>query len=180
MNVLIVSPLFPPDASLSARYTKELGVRLSQSNQVSILHFGVLPESIKNVSFTSISKKSSLWLRAIKMTYVMYRASKDADVILLQNGPSVELPTLLISYLRKKKIICFYSDAKSKQRVTTSRWQRKVHVMLSKRCSECIAISNIADYVSPMIHPLKEAPESELRAFEESWSQHLDVINHAF
>ncbi len=179
MNVLIVSPLFPPDVSPSAKYTKELCGRLVQTHHVTMLHFGALPERVPNVLFVSLSKKVGLVLRTLRMTTALYQQSKQADVILLQNGPSIELPALLVSLIARKTFICVVSDQPARNRSSESVLQKKIHTLLARRCTRCVEVLDLPGLIHPMIHPLQVHPTHQLEHYEQSWKQHLQIVEQS-
>ena len=176
MRTLIVTPLFPPDISLSAKYTKELAVRLSSSDEVTVLHFGKLPEQVQGVSFISISKKLLLLPRIWNMFWAIAAQAKKADVVLLQNGPSVELPALLASFLIKRKIIYIISDSVAKQKISASLSQKIICSTLQKRALGEITIENTNDLITPIKHPLVETDPSSVQRLENNWKKHLETI----
>lgn len=98
MRILIVTPLYPPDIAGHAPYVKELAVRLSSEHDVTVLAYNHLPEQVSNVTIIPIEKSARLVMRLSRFTSALYKCARRADIIYVQNGPSVEFPVYLASH----------------------------------------------------------------------------------
>jgi hypothetical protein len=176
MNILIVTPLFPPDTATSAKYVKELATRLKANHFVTVLHFGRLPENIEEVRFVSISKKLSVLRRIGRMTLAIIKNMKQADVVLVQNGPSVELPTLLASFLHKKKIVYMISDHAACEKSCQSTLQNIVIQVLTKRAHARLAVETISALIPATQHPLEPVNDDTRTQYEAVWKSHLNYL----
>lgn len=174
MKILIVTPLFPPDTAPAAVYTKELASHLAQ-HEVHILLYGNLPEAVPNCSVTTVSKKASSIVRLIHMTRALLKEAKNADVLLVQNGASVELPVFLFTLLAKKPIIFMESDGPALERTYKSILSSWV---LSKLHQRATVFSRTTEYPwptpKPIIHPL--LPYPEMQTYSHSWKAHLEKV----
>ncbi len=176
MRILIVTPLFPPDTAPAALYAKELASHLTQ-HQVHILLYGHLPESVPNCSVTTVSKKASAFVRLLHMTRAVFQEAKKADVLLVQNGASVELPVFLFTLLRKKPIVFMESDIPALERTQTSKLNSFVHKQISANATVFShRTENPWPTTKPIIHPLLPYPETEMQSYAQSWRAHLEKL----
>ena len=181
MKLLIVTPLFPPDTTDSAKHVKELSARLSKDG-VTVLLYGHLPEKSPTINYVCVDKRQSLLDRVFKFTQSFIQESKQANAIILQNGPSVELPALLASLFTKAPIIFMLSDTPALLR-TKKHWPAKIiHSLLRQRCAHILDKKNISSWPppKPIIHPLKAYPESAMKEFEKKWNEYLTLIRQLF
>ena len=182
MKLVIATPLYPPDTAPSASYVKELSARLSPSHQVSIVLYGHLPEYVAGVRYVCSDKRHTLPRRLWRFLRGLQAAVADADVLIVENGPSVELPALLISYLTKVRIVFIASDEPAYERAQMHWLSRGILNGLEHRADavfkpgawQCAPPLN-----RPEIHPLLPRPTDELAAYEERWQAHLTELEAA-
>lgn len=93
MNVLLVTPLYPPDIGGPATYTKLLADELPKSGvMVEVLSFGTvrhLPQGVRHVVF--------FWK--------VLRRGRDADVIFAQDPLGIGLPSAVAALILRKKFL---------------------------------------------------------------------------
>lgn len=180
MHILIVSSLFPPDIAPTAKYVKLLAGNLSKPHKVSVLHFGHLPEQIKHVSCTSVSKGRSVLTRSFIMCRALIKESRQADVVLLQNGPSVELPALLAGLFLRRKTIYMISDQSAHARTKQHAFKKIIQQLVQKICMQTIYIDDLRPLLQPIMHPLEDIPEQTLHEHKEIWQAHSAQLEALF
>ncbi len=116
MRLLIATPLYPPDLEALAIYTKELATRLAQDHTVRLVTYGTIPETIRNVEITAVSKQLPIAVRLVKYTLELWKQSADLDFLYVADGASVGLPALLIGKLRSIPVIRFFLDDEARVR----------------------------------------------------------------
>ncbi|MCA9355294.1 hypothetical protein KC865_01955 [Candidatus Kaiserbacteria bacterium] len=176
MRIAILTPLFPPDTTYSAEYTKELAFRLSIKHDVTIVLYGHLPEKINSVHMECVDKRLSPIARAISFLRALQKIPPKQELILIQNGPSVELPTLIKFFFRKIPIILMESDKPALKRTRSNLFQRFIHGILEKKAVYVFAEKDPWPTEKPVIHPLKESPQIALGIWEMSWQRHLNEL----
>jgi hypothetical protein len=175
MRIALVSPLFPPDNTESAQYVKSLCTHLS-GHQVDLFVYTHIPESVENVTVFAVRKRNPLPLRLIQFTYTLMRHAAKSDVLLVQNGPSVELPALLVSYISRTPIILTMSD----RRATLSKLPLyiRLHSMLKKRAVAVFA-DNLETHMPPHrpeILPFEPYPEEKFQEYTDAWQNHMKTL----
>ncbi len=187
-NILIVTPLLPPDVMMPSSYVKELAGRLSKTHNVTVLAYNHHPETIAGADIISVEKRYLLPLRLIKFTYKLLRQISKTDFILLQNGVSTELPTLLASFVSRKPILLHISDLKANQKMPRTIIHKAIHTILKKRttvtlttqpnCPNCVYVDNPIS--RPEIHPLEDFPEKDMAEYELYWKKNLATFEALF
>ncbi len=167
MNILITSALFPPDVADPAPYLKELSGRLATEHSVAVLAYGSIPEAVDQVKISTVPKKIPGLIRALVFTFLMFKESLSADVILIQNAPSTELPLIFIGLPFRSKLFLQLSD----QKIVYTGWRKMIHTVARK------VAGNYIDITLPLTCPEK-LPFSELSSraisdYENSWDKHL-------
>ena len=176
MNVVLVSPLYPPDTEAPAPYIKELASRIRDEHKVTILTYGEHPEEISGVRIVAISKKCSLPRRLMTFTRALVRLGKDADVVFLENGPSVELPALIARMFGTKHFILHTGDPRAALRSSENKALHFLRTLVAGGATYTLSYSPLP---RPEIFPLESYPEEALRTYEESWRSHLgDLKKH--
>jgi hypothetical protein len=175
MRLTFVTPLFPPDVHAVALYHKALTGELAKTHTTTALVYGKYPESVNRVTFVAIDKQEHKRARVFKMLLALLSARSITDVYLITNGPSTELPALILSFLTNKPIVLVESDA-----VTYTKLSRFVHGRLQKRVKKVLAISSeITNLTKPEIHPLLPYPTEAIALYEEKWREHLKSISES-
>ena len=139
--------------------------------------YGKLPERVAGVRIVAVPKSRTLPLRLLEYTYTLLKAVRRADIVYAQNGASVELPLLLVSFFTATPIILCFGDAAAHARTKTHTLLRFIERMTSMR-----AKSLVYDMPPPrpIILPLRPRPEQELLACEMAWKDHLSTLERLF
>lgn len=180
MNVVIGTALFPPDTEASAHYVKELARRLADTHAVTVIAYGRIPESVPNATVIAVDKRAPLPLRLIRFGIVLWRAVKNADVLIMENGPSVELPASIVTYAVKKPLIIHRGDRAARERAA-----QYTPLRMIERIAARSATATITDMPLPRPEtvPFTPRPEAARAAYEVSWREHIThlttVLEHA-
>lgn len=171
MKILILSPLFPPDVGAPAPYAKELMSRL-KAHSVSALIYGYLPESVDGVSIAAIDKRTWLVRRLVTYTKALAQASKEADLIVVNNAPSVELPVFLVSLFRKNTIVLCESDPLA-LKASKKGFYKLLHTLIIRRAKKIIILPEETVYLTPERLPFTNVADLASVAQNEWWDTHL-------
>ncbi len=172
MRLSFVTPLFPPDVHAVALYHKALVGELAKTHNTTALIYGKYPEAVERVTFVAIDKQEHKRARVIKMLLALLKARSTTDVYLITNGPSTELPALVLSYLTRKPIILLQSDW-----IMYSRFNGFFSNRLIKRIEHTINVMVISDLIKPEIHPLLPYPTEAITRYEKEWDEHTSAIS---
>ncbi len=174
MEITIITPLFPPDVSTPAVYAKTLTERLATRPGVilRLIHYGELPEAVPGVSIVSVPGRTLLPLRILSCLIAIWRA-RTSDLFIVLNGPSVELPFLLISSLVGKRCLYLQNDQEA--------LSRPGFILESLRENmRRIAVTTITPPLSvldkPILHPLRPESNDARRAYEAAVTDHITTI----
>ena len=176
MKIVIATPLYPPDIAEPAPYVKELVKRLVSAHDVTIVAYGNLPEKVDDVAVVPISKRQPLLTRLFLYTIALMRAVRTADILIAENGASVELPAGIISLFSHKPLILHIGDRAAADRARTSSM-----LSLIMRFTEGRARAVVTDVplVRPEILPFEPRPDAKLAAYEASWKEHIVILENA-
>ncbi|MDC1205444.1 hypothetical protein N8083_01190 [Candidatus Pacebacteria bacterium] len=167
MKILIASALFPPDIAVPAPYIKELATRLSKKHTVTVLTYGEIPEQIPHVHIATVSKRLPALYRISKLTSLLIKKAKKVDHILIQNGASTELPSVVVGFFYKKKIFLQLSD----QKIKYKGWRKILHQLACAKSKHVIRIK--APLQRPETLPFDDMPDEAFSNYETSWQDHL-------
>lgn len=173
MRIVIATPLYPPDTAPQAVYVKELARRLSKEHSVTIVAYGSYPEEVPGVTIIAISKRQPKLLRILAFTRALYRATRAADMLYAENGPSVELPVGLLTLMPHPRLVVHMGDTDAFARTEISLPHGQLLKGMTRRA---VHVETSSPLVRPEILPFKERPVSELTAYETSWEHHLSLI----
>ncbi len=188
MKVVVATPLYPPDIAEPAPYVKELARRLSKEPESSktggqsqtklvIVTYGSLPEKIDGVDIITVNKNQPLLVRLLMYTFTLLKAVREADVIYMQNGASVELPTVIASYLTMEPLVVHMSDQRAHEHARQSTFYRAIEHLATSRAHTIITDMPLT---KPEVLPFKTTPPHELEAYEASWDTHIRTLKDTF
>lgn len=199
MKILLVTPLYPPDIAGSAPYVKELAKRLSRECTVTVLAYGHIPEAVEGVRLRSVEKSVSLPARLVRFARALREELRDTDAVLVENGPSVELPLFLAHFGHRKKIVFHLYDETALGHAAASRWYRillRLGMLSAGRVlthrNESVHTARITGKDSgkevdaerpaqrPEILPFSPFPKEALSAYETSWERHVGELAQIF
>ena len=172
MKIALATPLYPPDVAEPALFSKELARRLSQRHTVTVLAYGSLPESILGVTVQSVRKQLPIPIRLLFFTYHLWRMSRNHDSLVIENGPSTELPAVLALAFTRKNIVLHMGDAKARTRTKQSKLLTMVHNRLRRQSK----VLDLTPLPRPEILPLDSYPTEAFAAYERSWEEFMDSL----
>ncbi|MBI4692189.1 MAG: glycosyltransferase family 4 protein [Candidatus Terrybacteria bacterium] len=125
MKIVIATPLYPPEIAEPAPYVKELAERLSGEHEIIIVAYASTSEKIKDTKLITIDKRRPLFIRLIKYLIEIFKASRNADVIYIQNSLAVGLPAIIAGFLQKVPVAIRFTEDEA--------WKRAVYARLTKK-----------------------------------------------
>jgi hypothetical protein len=177
MRILLVTPLYPPDVAEPAPYVKEVATRLSSAHTVTVLAYGRRPEVVPGVSFKMVSKQRALPIRLIAYTWQLLKAARGADIVYAQNGPSVELPLVIVSHLTKTPYVIRLGDLRAHEHAMHHPFRKRIEYAALSR-ARSIVTDNVPTRLE--ILPYEEFPKEALATFEAAWQQHIRKLEDRF
>ena len=129
MKIVIATPIYPPEIGGPATYTKELCRHISKNYDVTVVAYTDSYEAFPNTKLVSVSKHRSLPVRLIKYFLAVWKVSRNADLIYVQNAMAAGLPVALVSILRGIPFILKFVGDEAWERATQ-------HHLTEKRLEE--------------------------------------------
>ncbi len=196
MRILLVTPLYPPDIAEPAPYVKELSRRLSETDRVTILAYNHIPELVEGVTIVPIEKRAPGIIRILRFTFALLELSKSNDVLIVQNGVSVELPLLISRMIRKVPTLFRIGDTAALKYTERSWFKRAIFSRVVEQVEYILVHDTATDTLiqsyaprthtptvvtnappcRPEVLPFAPYPEDDLNAFSTAWTNHRDVI----
>ncbi len=105
MKIVIATPLYPPEIETLANYVKELAVRLKAEHEITIVAYASTAEKIPGVKLITVSKHWPLLIRLFMYTFVLFRATKNADIVYAQNSATSGLASVIIQKIKKIPVV---------------------------------------------------------------------------
>jgi hypothetical protein len=99
----------------------------------------------------------------------------DADLIILNNAPSIELPLLFISLLKRNKIILCESDPLA-QEAATKGFYKIIHTLTKKISNKIIILPEPVLYDASERLPFKEPDNAQAEARDRWWNSHVHEL----
>lgn len=172
MRILVLAPLFPPDVSAPALYTKELATHLSTTHEITCLHYGQLPEQAGQAHLVSIRKDVATPIRLIAFLRALW-SQRHADVLVTLNGPSVELPTILLRPFLPRPLIHIEHDRNAI--VRTHFFGRLLHRRMKKTANQVIDPAPTL-LERPILHPFDTSSHQARSNYDAAWVAHVAAI----
>jgi hypothetical protein len=172
MRILVLAPLFPPDVSAPALYAKELVTRLSCTHEVTCLHYGQLPEQAGQARLVSIRKDVATPIRLIVFLRTLW-SQRHTDILVTLNGPSVELPTILLRPLLPRPRIYIEHDGNAIMR--THWFGRLLRHRMKKIASHTVVPAPIL-LERPVLHPFDTTSHQARSDYDAAWVTHIGAI----
>lgn len=176
MKIVLATPLYPPDIAEPAPYIKELAKRLSTDNEVTVVTYGRYAEPVPGVRIIQVPKQSLLPIRLLRYALALAPVAREADVLYIENGPSVELPATAVSFLMRTPVVVHQGDPLAKSRAERHPLLRLIARLAEKRATRTITVSPVA---RPEVISFLPYPEAEMLTYEKSWEEHLERVKTA-
>lgn len=121
MKIIVATPVYPPEIGGPATYTKEIAQRLRDDHEIVIVAYASTSEVIKGTTLFIASKRHPLPLRLFKYFIDLYKASKGADVIYVQNAMASGLPASIVSMIRRIPLVLKFVGDEAWERASQER-----------------------------------------------------------
>lgn len=105
MRIVLATPLVPPEIGGPATYLKKLISLMKDEHELVVVAYARTAEKLPGTTLHTVSKARPLTIRLLKFFFVLYRESKGADVIYVQNAVAAGLPSMLVGKLRRIPVI---------------------------------------------------------------------------
>lgn len=168
MKITFITPLFPPDVSASAAYAKLLLTKLATNHSVTGIIYGHLPETVTGARLITIDKRHMPLVRLIRVFVTLWR-ERQADVIIVANGPATELPTLLLLPLLRKRLVFVIFD----EQAATKNIMARLRVASIRFFAKRTITPDLPSLLPLEIHPFKTIEPATALAHEAAWQKHL-------
>ena len=174
MNVVMLTPLFPPDTSNSARYVKLLAAKLEIAS-LTLIAYGRLPESVPGVQITNIDKSGS----KLSTIYhcIQSLISLKPTTLIVHNGPSTELPALLYLILRPTTNLMYIESDSQAALDTKNILFTLIRKNIKKRARTTITLpQDTSSYLPEEKLPFSQTDEHRELSYKDWWEKHLKEI----
>ena len=132
MKIVLATPVYPPEIGGPATYTKGLALRLKDEHEITIVAYASTSEKIPGTTLFITSKRRPLPLRLAKFAFDVFRASKGADVIYVQNAMAAGLPASLVGMMRHIPVVLkFVGDEAWERASQEQRTEKKLEEFLA-------------------------------------------------
>jgi glycosyltransferase involved in cell wall biosynthesis len=125
VKIVLATPVYPPEIGGPATYTKELALRLKEQHEITIVAYASTSEVIPDTTLFVASKRRPLPLRLLKFTSDLFKASRGADVIYVQNAMAAGLPAVIVSGLRRIPLVLKFVGDEAWERASQERRTEK-------------------------------------------------------
>lgn len=177
MRIVLATPLYPPDIAEPAPYVKELATRLATLHTVTVVAYTRFPEKIPGVTILAVDKRQALPLRLLAYFWTLYRVSGYTDIFYAQNGASVEVPLLILSFIKKIRLYFCIGDRHAHTRTLSHPLLRSIERATSSRAKRVVETLPPA---RPEIIPLESYPTEAMNAYQQAWTEHLHTLETLF
>ena len=176
MRIVLATPLYPPDIAEPAPYIKELARRLAIEHEVVITTYGRFVEPLPGVRFVRVDKRHLLPFRLIRFFLSLMREIRTADLLYLENGPSVELPAVAASVLTGTPLILHIGDETADARASAGGLLSFIQSLARKRARRVIETRPGS---KPEIIPFLPRPAEKEAAYQLAWERHIAEVKEA-
>lgn len=121
MKILIATPIYPPEIGGPATYVKELCSHLSPTHTITVVAYTDEHIAFPNTKLIAVSKQQSFFVRFPQYIWAVWKASKDADVIYVQNAMASGLSVALVSMMRGIPFVLKFVGDEAWERATGRR-----------------------------------------------------------
>lgn len=178
MKITLATPLYPPDIAEQACYVKEVATRLvNMGHDITVVAYAHIPEKIPGVRIITVSKRTPLLIRFIAFAKALAHAAHETDVVYMENGPSVELPTILISLIARRPFVMHIGDKAASKRAEKNTFLQYIGRVARKRARAVIIDIPIK---RPEVLPFQQVSTAERAAYDASWETHVNSLMGIF
>jgi len=118
MRIVIATPIYPPEIGGPATYTRELGLRLAKSEQITVVAYADQAEVTEGVKLVLVAKSQGLFSRLWQFFLELLREGRNAQVIYVQNAVAAGLPAAIAGMILKKPVVLKFVGDEAWERAT--------------------------------------------------------------
>src|SRR3989344_5490873 len=133
VKIILATPVYPPEFGGPATYTKGLALKLRDRHEIVVVAYASTSELIDGITLHVASKRRPLPIRIIKFSLLLYKASRGADVIYVQNAMAAGLPAVIIGTLRNIPVVLkFVGDEAWERASQNEKTEKRLEEFLAK------------------------------------------------
>lgn len=125
MKIIIATPIYPPEIGGPATYTKELCERIASAHDITVITYTNSAEVFVGTRLVPIGKGRPLPVRLAVFFIKLLRASKNTDIIYVQNAMAAGLPVALVHILTGVPFVLKFVGDEAWERATQHRLTTK-------------------------------------------------------
>ena len=111
MNILIVTPIFPPRVGGPATYVWDLASRLKKKHSVTIICFSQNPEEFPGIMLIGVSPAGGMLKRQVRLLIELLKNVKNTDIVYIQGPLVIGLSSAIAAkLLGKRALLKFVGD----------------------------------------------------------------------
>ena len=132
MKIILATPVYPPEIGGPATYTKGLALQLRDKHAITVVAYASTSELIEGIRLFVASKRRPLPIRLLKFFSILWRESRGADVIYVQNAMAAGLPAVLVGRLRRIPVVLkFVGDEAWERASQTGKTKKRLEEFLA-------------------------------------------------
>src|SRR3989344_5509274 len=125
VKIILATPVYPPEFGGPATYTKGLALKLRDKHEIVVVAYASTSELIDGITLHVASKRRPLPVRLVKFFILLYKASRCAEVIYVQNAMAAGLPAVLVGMLRNIPVVLKFVGDEAWERASQERRTKK-------------------------------------------------------
>ncbi len=125
MKIVIATPIYPPEIGGPATYTKEICAHIADKHEITVITYTNSAEAFPHTRLIPVGKGRPLIVRLAVFFVKLFRATKNTDVIYVQNAMAAGFPVALVSLLRGVPFILKFVGDEAWERATQKRLTQK-------------------------------------------------------
>ncbi|MFH1178309.1 MAG: glycosyltransferase family 4 protein [bacterium] len=125
VKIILATPVYPPEIGGPATYTKELAKRLRDTHEVVIVAYASTSELIEGTTLFVASKRRPLPVRLLKYFILLFKASRGADFIYVQNAMAAGFPAVMVHLIRGIPLVLKFVGDEAWERASQERRTEK-------------------------------------------------------
>ncbi len=166
MNLLIVTPIFPPRTGGPSTYVQGIIKHLAKNHNIGIIYLGTEERTIKRVQTYRVDPKGNSVSRQLRLFWKIYTNSLQAEVIYAQGPLVVGVSSVIAAKLRGKRILMkFVGDEAWENARINGQTQSDLDSFINQRLPLNLKLQVLAQRIALSLSDEIIAPSQYLKTF---------------
>ncbi|RJQ35299.1 glycosyltransferase, partial [Candidatus Parcubacteria bacterium] len=124
MKIILATALYPPEIETLSFYSQAIAQQLKSEHELTVLAYATHFEKTAGINIIAVNKRQPIFFRLLGFSWQLFKLSRKADLIYVQNSLAVSLPAVVVKFFRRIPVVINFAEDEA--------WKRSLALGINK------------------------------------------------